>query len=193
MSSFQVETLNDLNSEAKARMAKTVDDLRHELLSIRTGRASVSVLDPVRVDYYGTSTPLNQIAGISTPEPALIVVQPWDTSQIGAIERAILAANLGLTPANDGKVIRLPIPPLTEERRKELVKRLHGIVEQHRVAARNVRRDANDAAKKLLKDKKISEDEQHHNHDEIQKLTDDTIAEIDVVGASKEKELLEIG
>lgn len=193
MSSFQVETLNDLNSEAKARMAKTVEDLRHELLSIRTGRASVSVLDPVRVDYYGTSTPLNQIAGISTPEPALIVVQPWDTSQIGAIERAILAANLGFTPANDGKVIRLPIPPLTEERRKELVKRLHGIVEQHRVAARNVRRDANDAAKKLLKDKKISEDEQHHNHDEIQKLTDDTIAEIDVVGASKEKELLEIG
>ena len=193
MSSFQVETLKDLNSEAKARMAKTVDDLRHELLSIRTGRASVSILDPVRVDYYGTSTPLNQIAGISTPEPALIVVQPWDTSQIGAIERAILAANLGLTPANDGKVIRLPIPPLTEERRKELVKRLHGIVEQHRVAARNVRRDANDAAKKLLKDKKISEDEQHHNHDEIQKLTNDTIAEIDVVGVSKEKELLEIG
>jgi ribosome recycling factor len=193
MSSFQVETLKDLNSEAKARMAKTVDDLRHELLSIRTGRASVSILDPVRVDYYGTPTPLNQIAGISTPEPALIVVQPWDTSQIGAIERAILAANLGLTPANDGKVIRLPIPPLTEERRKELVKRLHGIVEQHRVAARNVRRDANDAAKKLLKDKKISEDEQHHNHDEIQKLTNDTIAEIDVVGASKEKELLEIG
>lgn len=193
MSSFEAELLNELHSETTARMAKTVEDLRHELLSIRTGRASVSILDPVRVEYYGTSTPLNQVAGISTPEPALIVVQPWDSSQIGAIERAIMVANLGLTPANDGKVIRLPIPPLTEERRKELVKRLHGIVEQHRVAARNVRRDANDAAKKLLKDKTISEDEQHRSHEEIQKLTNDTIADIDVVGVNKEKELLEIG
>ncbi len=193
MSTFQAETLDELKSETATRMSKTIEDLRHELSSIRTGRASVSILDPVRVDYYGTSTPLNQVASISTPEPALILVQPWDTSQMGAIEKGILAANLGLTPANDGKVIRLPIPPLTEERRKELVKRLHGVVEQHRVAARNVRRDANDAAKSFLRDKKISEDEQHHNHDEIQKLTDNTIADIDAIGASKEKEVLEIG
>jgi ribosome recycling factor len=173
-------------------MTKTIEDLRHELSSIRTGRASVSILDPVRVDYYGTPTPLNQVASLSTPEPALILVQPWDTSQMGAIEKGILSANLGLTPANDGKVIRLPIPPLTEERRKELVKRLHGVVEQHRVAARNVRRDANDTAKNFLKEKKISEDAQHHNHDEIQKLTDSTIADIDAIGAAKEKEVLEI-
>ena len=193
MSAFHAENLEDLNVEAKRRMGKTVADLRHELASIRTGRASVSILDPVRVDYYGSPLPLNQVANLSTPEPSLIMVQPWDVSQIGAIEKAIMRSNLGLTPANNGTVIRLPIPPLTEERRKDLVKQLHRIVEQHRVAARNVRRDANEIAKKMLKDKKISEDEQHRNHDEIQKLTDSFIKEIEAVGAGKEKEILEIG
>ena len=193
MSALHAENLEELNAEAKRRMGKTVEDLRHELASIRTGRASVSILDPVRVDYYGSPLPLNQVANLSTPEPSLIMVQPWDVSQIGAIEKAIMRSNLGLTPANNGTVIRLPIPPLTEERRKDLVKQLHRIVEQHRVAARNVRRDANEIAKKMLKDKKISEDEQHRNHDEIQKLTDSFIKEIEAVGASKEKEILEIG
>ena len=193
MSAFHAENLEDLNVEAKRRMGKTVEDLRHELASIRTGRASVSILDPVRVDYYGSPLPLNQVANLSTPEPSLIMVQPWDVSQIAAIEKAIMRSNLGLTPANNGTVIRLPIPPLTEERRKDLVRQLHRIVEQHRVAARNVRRDANEIAKKMLKDKKISEDEQHRNHDEIQKLTDSFIKEIEAVGAGKEKEILEIG
>jgi ribosome recycling factor len=193
MSAFHAATLKELNSEAKGRMDKTIEDLQHELATIRTGRASVAVLDPVRVDYYGTPSPLNQVANLSVPEPALILVQPWDVSQIGAIEKAIIASNLGLNPANDGKVIRLPIPPLTEERRKELVKQLHNVVEQHRIAARNVRRDANEVAKKLLKDKEISEDEQHKNHDDIQRLTDETIASIDSIGEVKEKEILEIG
>lgn len=193
MSALHAENLEELNAEAKRRMGKTVEDLRHELASIRTGRASVSILDSVRVDYYGSPLPLNQVANLSTPEPSLIMVQPWDVSQIGAIEKAIMRSNLGLTPANNGTVIRLPIPPLTEERRKDLVKQLHRIVEQHRVAARNVRRDANEIAKKMLKDKKISEDEQHRNHDEIQKLTDSFIKEIEAVGAGKEKEILEIG
>lgn len=193
MSTLHAENLEELNAEAKRRMGKTVEDLRHELASIRTGRASVSILDPVRVDYYGSPLPLNQVANLSTPEPSLIMVQPWDVSQIGAIEKAIMRSNLGLTPANNGAVIRLPIPPLTEERRKDLVKQLHRIVEQHRVAARNVRRDANEIAKKMLKDKKISEDEQHRNHDGIQKLTDSFIKEIEAVGAGKEKEILEIG
>jgi ribosome recycling factor len=193
MSAFHAENLKELNSEAKKRMGKTVNDLQHELASVRTGRASVSILDSVRVDYYGTQLPLNQVANLSVPEPSLIMVQPWDVSRIGALEKAIMRSNLGLTPTNNGTVIRLPIPPLTEERRKELVKQLHRIIEQHRVAARNVRRDANETAKKLLKDKKISEDEQHRNHDEIQKLTDSIIKEIEVIGAGKEKEILEIG
>jgi ribosome recycling factor len=193
MSSFHADTLEEVMSEAEQRMRKTVEDLRGELASIRTGRASLSILDPIRVDYYGTPTPLSQVATLSVPEPALIVIQPWDASQIGSIEKAILTSSLGLNPVNDGKVIRLQIPPLTEERRKELVKQLHHVVEQHRVAARNVRRDANEAAKRLLKDKKISEDDQHRNHDEIQKLTDETIKDLDAAGQTKEKEILEIG
>ena len=193
MPAFHAATLQELNSEAKGRMDKTIEDLQHELAAIRTGRASVTVLDPVRVDYYGTPSPLNQVANLSVPEPALILVQPWDVSQIGAIEKAIIGSNLGLTPANDGKVIRLPIPPLTEERRKGLVKQLHNVLEQHRIAARNVRRDANEVAKRLLQDKEISEDEQPKNHDDIQKLTDETIAGIDSIGEAKEKEILEIG
>jgi ribosome recycling factor len=152
----------------------------------------VSLLDPIRVDYYGTPTPLNQLATLHVPEPSLITVQPWDVSQIGAIEKAIRASDLGLNPMNDGKVIRIPIPPLTEERRRELVKHLHAITEEHRVAVRNIRRDANEAIKKLLKDKVISEDEERRALDEIQKLTDTYTQKIDQASKAKEKEILEL-
>jgi ribosome recycling factor len=185
-------SLREVEQQAKARMDKTRGDLQQELATIRTGRASLALLDHVRVDYYGTPTPLNQLATLAVPEPSLITVQPWDVSQIGAIEKAIRSSDLGLNPANDGKVVRVPIPPLTEERRKELVKHLHHVVENHRVAVRNIRRDANEAVNKLLKDKKITEDENKRAHDEIQKLTNRTIEEIDQIGKVKEKEILEI-
>ncbi|MGA2214860.1 MAG: ribosome recycling factor [Bryobacteraceae bacterium] len=173
-------------------MEKVLSDLQHEMAGVRTGRASVSLLDNVRADYYGTSTPLNQLATLHVPEPTLISVQPWDVSQIGIIEKAIRAADLGLNPSNDGKVIRVPIPALTEERRKDLVKKVHHIAEDHRVALRNVRRDSNEHIKKLLKDKLISEDEDRRAHDEIQKLTDSYIAKLDQAVKTKEKEVLEI-
>jgi len=173
-------------------MEKAVTDLQHEMATIRTGRASVSLLDHIRVDYYGTPTPLNQVANLHVPEPTLITVQPWDVSQIGAIEKAIRVSDLGLNPANDGKLIRIPIPPLTEERRKELVKHLHGVAEHHRVAIRNVRRDGNESVKKLLKDKKITEDEDRRGHDEIQKMTDTYMQKLDQSARNKEKEILEI-
>jgi ribosome recycling factor len=149
-------------------------------------------LDHVRVDYYGTPTPLNQVANLHVPEPSLITIQPWDISQIGPIERAIRISDLGLNPANDGKVIRLPIPPLTEERRKELVKKLHAAAEHHRVSVRNIRRDGNENVKKLLKDKTITEDDEKRAHDEIQKLTDLYMAKIDAASKGKEKDILEI-
>jgi ribosome recycling factor len=193
MSHVHGETVAGLKADLQARMMKTVEDLGREMASIRTGRASIGILDPVRVDYYGTPTPLNQIANLSVPEPSLILIQPWDVSQISSIERAILTSDLGLNPSNDGKVIRLTIPALTEERRKELVKHLHNIVEQHRVAVRNLRRDANEAVKKLGKDKLASEDAQRRAQDEIQKLTDETIKRLDEAGKAKEHEILEIG
>jgi ribosome recycling factor len=162
------------------------------MASIRTGRASLGILDHIRVDYYGTPTPLNQIANLHVPEPSLITISPWDMQQIGPIEKAIRSSDLGLNPANDGKIIRLPIPPLTEERRKDLVKRLHHVAEDHRVALRNIRRDGNEAVKKLLKDKKISEDEEKRAHDEIQKLTDGQMQKLDAAAKTKEKEIMEI-
>ena len=185
-------SVKEIEASLRTRMEKAVSDLQHEMASIRTGRASLGILDHIRVDYYGTPTPLNQIANLHVPEPSLITIQPWDVSQIGPIERAIRVSDLGLNPANDGKVIRLPIPPLTEERRKELVKRLHAAAEHHRVAVRNVRRDGNEAVKKLLKDKKITEDDEERAHDEIQKLTDSYMEKIDQAAKSKEKEILEI-
>jgi len=185
-------SVKDVEASIRSRMEKAVSDLQHEMASIRTGRASLGILDHIRVDYYGTPTPLNQIANLHVPEPSLISIQPWDVSQIGPIERAIRISDLGLNPANDGKIIRLPIPPLTEERRKELVKRLHGVAEDHRVAVRNVRRDGNEAVKKLLKDKKITEDDEKRAHDDIQKLTDSYMQKIDQASKSKEKEILEI-
>ena len=193
MSHIHGESIDDIQLEAQDRMEKTVEDLRREMGSLRTGRASVHLLDTIRVDYYGSMTPLNQMANLSAPEPTLIQIQPWDVSQIGAIEKAIQTSDLGLNPQNDGKIIRLPIPPLTQERRQQFVKQLHQMTEKHRVAVRNLRRDANDAIKKLEKDKVVSEDQARHAQDEIQKLTDDTIKTLDGASAMKEKEILEIG
>ncbi len=182
----------DVETSVKTRMEKAVSDLQHAMAGIRTGRASLALLDHIRVDYYGTPTPLNQMAQLHIPEPALITIQPFDVSQIGPIEKAIRSSDLGLNPSNDGKLIRLPIPPLTEERRKELVKRLHNVAEDHRVAVRNVRRDGNEAVKKLLKDKKITEDDDRRAHDDIQKTTDTYMQKLDQAAKTKEKEILEI-
>ncbi|MGA2147775.1 MAG: ribosome recycling factor [Bryobacteraceae bacterium] len=185
-------SVKEVEANLKTRMEKALSDLQHEMASIRTGRASLGILDHIRVDYYGTPTPLNQLANLHVPEPSLITLQPWDTSRIGAIEKAIRASDLGLNPSNDGKLIRLPIPPLTEERRKELVKKLHAGAEHHRVSTRNIRRDGNEAVKKLMKDKKITEDEEKKALDEIQKTTDAFMQKIDQAAKVKEKEILEI-
>lgn len=185
-------SVKDVQTNIKGRMDKALSDLQHEMATIRTGRASLSLLDHIRVDYYGTPSPLSQVATLHVPEPNLITIQPWDVSQIGPIEKAIRVSDLGLNPANDGKMIRLPIPPLTEERRKEMVKRLHGVAEHHRVSVRNIRRDGNEAVKALLKDKKITEDEEKRAHDEIQKLTNGYMEKIDQAARTKEKEILEI-
>jgi ribosome recycling factor len=186
------KNVKEIEASVRARMEKAVGDLLHDMAAVRTGRASVSILDNVRVDYYGTPTPLNQVGNLHVPEPSLITVQPWDVSQIGVIEKSIRASNLGLNPSNDGKLIRIPIPPLTEERRKELVKQLHAIAEDHRVAIRNIRRDGNEAVKKLLKDKAITEDDDRRAHDEIQKMTDNYMGKLDQAAKVKEKEILEI-
>jgi ribosome recycling factor len=185
-------SVKDVEGSAKARMEKVLVGLQHSLATIRTGRASISLLEPVRVDYYGTLTPLNQVATLHVPEPSLITLQPWDGSQIGAIEKAIRSSDLGLNPSNDGKVIRVPIPALTEDRRKELVKHLHNIAEDHRVSMRNIRRDANEGLKKLLKDKLISEDDEKRALDEVQKLTDGAMLKVDQAAKVKEKEVLEL-
>jgi len=187
-----MNTVKEIEANAKQRMEKAVGDLQHAMATIRTGRASVNLLDNVRVDYYGTPTPVNQLANLHVPEPGLITIQPWDVTQIGPIEKAIRAADLGVNPSNDGKLIRIPIPPLNEERRRELVKKLHGVAEDHRVAIRNIRRDANEHIKKLAKDKKIAEDEDRRGHDETQKLTDAYMLKLDQAARTKEKEIMEI-
>ena len=174
----------------RKRMEKCVTDMQQNLATIRTGRASVSILDHVQANYHGTPTPLNQMASLSTPDPTLIVIQPWDPSTIANIEKAILASDLGLTPASDGKVVRLPIPSLTEERRKQLAKAVGHIAEQHRVAVRQVRHDANDQLKSYLKDKKISEDEEKESLKKVQELTNDFIAKVDAHLKKKEAEIL---
>jgi ribosome recycling factor len=185
-------TVKEVEDHAKSKMEQALGALQHDLASIRSGRASVGILDHVRVDYYGTPTPLNQVANLHVPEPSLITITPWDPSIIGAIEKAIRASELGLNPSNDGKLVRLPIPPLTEERRKEFVKRLHHIAEDHRVSIRNVRRDANDQFKKLFKDKLISEDAERTAQTDIQKLTDNYISKIDAATKTKEKEIMSV-
>ncbi|HWZ84279.1 MAG TPA: ribosome recycling factor [Terriglobales bacterium] len=184
--------LKETYVQLKTRMDKAVEDFRREMASTRTGRASVHMMDSVRVDYYGEQMPLNQIATVHAPEPQLITIQPFDPSSLGNIEKAIRTADLGLNPMNDGKMIRVPVPPLTEERRKEMVKHLHRILEEHRTAIRNVRRDGNDAIKKAMKDKKISEDDEKRALEEIQKLTDDEIRKMEDLSKGKEKEVMEI-
>jgi ribosome recycling factor len=177
--------------ETKERMGKTITALENELKRVRTGRASLSLLDGIRVDYYGTQTPLNQMASLSVPESRLIVIQPWDVSGIKEIEKAILKSDLGLTPSSDGKLIRISIPPLTEERRKELVKVVSKMCEDHKIAARNIRRDANELLKGFKKDGDISEDDAFKGQESVQKITDDFIARIDEIYKEKEKEILE--
>jgi len=177
--------------QMKTRMDKAVEDFRKAMAGVRTGRASVHMLDSVTVDYYGSQMPLNQVAQVHAPEPQLITVQPFDASQLGAIEKAIRSGEMGLNPMNDGKLIRVPVPPLTQERRQDMVKQLHRALEEHRTAVRNIRRDGNDAIKKALKDKKISEDEEKRSLDEIQKLTDDEIKKMEEMSKTKEKEVLE--
>ena len=187
-----MNTVKEIETSAKQRMDKALEELQHAMATSRTGRASVHLLDNVRVDYYGTPTPVNQVANLHVPEPGLITITPWDVSQIGPIEKAIRTGDLGVNPSNDGKVIRIPIPPLTEERRRDLVKKLHGVAEEHRVAIRNIRRDSNDHVKKLSKDKKITEDDDRRAHDEMQKLTDSCMTKLDQAAKAKEKEILEI-
>jgi ribosome recycling factor len=187
-----VPGLKDTYVQLKTRMDKAVEDFRKALVGTRTGRASVHMLDSVIVEAYGAQMPLNQVATVHAPEPQLITVQPFDPSQLGAIEKAIRGGELGLNPMNDGKMIRVPIPALTEERRKEMVKHLHKVLEDHRTAVRNVRRDGNDAIKKAMKDKKISEDEEKRAMDEIQKLTDGEIKKMEEMCKAKEKEVMEI-
>src|SRR4029079_8283970 len=182
----------DVIKETRPRMETVIDDFRRKLATVRTGRAAVSLLDTVLVDYYGTMTTLSQMASVHAPEPQMLTVQPWDQSQIGAVEKAIRTADLGLNPSNDGKLVRIPIPPLTEERRRQLAKQVHDIAEDHRTATRNVRRDANDRLKKMLKDKLISEDAERDALDEIQKLTNNYIRKIDELSKSKEQEIMSV-
>ena len=187
---MDVSDLKGLFAEIKKRMDGAIDHARREVSGVRTGRASVSILDQVHVDAYGSSMPLNQVATLSVPEPTMIAVQPFDPSLLGAIERAIQGANLGLNPANDGKMVRVPVPPLTEERRKELSKLVHKFAEEGRNGIRQVRRDANDKLKKLLKDSKISQDDERKGLDEVQKITDQHVHLIDDLQKKKDTELL---
>src|SRR6267378_519838 len=187
---MDVIDLKSLYAEVNKRMAATLEHVKHELAGVRTGRASVTILDGVNVDAYGSKMPLNQLAGLSVPEPTLIVAQPFDPSQLGAIEKAIRAAGLGLNPANDGKIVRIPLPSLTEERRKELSRHVHRLSEEARNSIRQVRRDANERLKKLLKDHQIPEDDEKKGLDEIQKLTDAHIKQIDDLQKKKDGELL---
>jgi ribosome recycling factor len=187
--SANVPALRPAFQQLQTRMEKTAADFQAALAAIRTGRASVHLLDGIKAEYYGTEMPLNQLATIHAPEPQLITVQPFDASALGAIEKAIRASELGLNPANDGKLIRIPIPALTTERRQSLVKVLHKVLEEHRTGLRNIRRDGNDAVKKLKAAKEIGEDEERRAHDDIQKLTDAELAKIEEMAAAKEKEI----
>jgi ribosome recycling factor len=185
-----MEALTGVYDDLKTRMNKSVDDFRANLLSVRTGRASVHMLDNIRVDYYGTETPIAQVAQVTTPEANLILVQPWEISLVGAIEKAIRTSGQGFNPMHDGKIIRVPIPPMTEDRRKEAVKALAGVVEDHKTSIRNIRRDGNETVKKAGKDKQISADDEKRANEEIQQLTDTEIKRIEDLFKAKEKEVL---
>lgn len=184
--------IDEIFEDLKDRMGKSIESLKREYSRLRTGRASISLLDGIRVSYYDTPTPLNQMASLAVPEPRLLVIQPWDKTAIEDIEKAILKSELGLTPINDGKVIRISIPPLTEERRKELVKVARKMSEENKVAIRNIRRDANEMLKDLKKEKEITEDDLYRSQEEVQKTTDQFISQVDELCAAKEKEILEI-
>ena len=184
--------LKGLSGDLKRRMDQSVADFQANLASTRTGRASVHMLDQIKVDYYGTHTPVNQLAQVSTPEPQTILISPWDPTILKEIEKAIQASDLGFNPISDGKVIRVPVPPMTEERRRDVVKHLNKVLEDHRTAVRNVRRDGNDALKKLAKDKKISEDEEKRALEEVQKMTDDEIRRMEDLSRRKEAEIMQV-
>ena len=187
-----IATTRDAMAAAKTRMEKAVEDFRKDLATLRTGRANTSLLDSIRVDYHGTPMPVNQLGTVTTPEPTMIVVSPWDPSAVPLIDKAIRTSDLGLNPTNDGKVVRVPIPALTEDRRKEIVKHLHKVLENHRTAVRNVRRDLKEAIEKLEKDKKISEDEKKRALDELEKLSHAETKRLEDLSASKEKEIMSI-
>ncbi len=187
-----VATSKEALAQAKTRMEKAIEDFRKDLANIRTGRANVGLLDSIRVDYHGTPMPINQLAALSVPDPATIVISPWDAGAVPLIDKAIRTSDLGLNPANDGKIVRVPIPPLTEDRRKDLVKHIHKVLENHRTAVRNIRRDSKEAVEKLEKDKKISEDERKRSLDELEKLTQSETKKIEDLSAAKEKEVMEI-
>jgi ribosome recycling factor len=187
-----IPVLKDIQQQLKTRMEKAVEDFRANLASTRTGRASVHMLDQIKVPYYGSDMPLNQVAQVTAPDANMIVIQPWDPSILGDIEKALRASDLGFNPQNDGKIVRIPVPPMTEERRREVVKHLNKTLEDHRTAVRNIRRDGNDLIKKAAKDKKISEDEEKRSLEEIQKLTDDEIKRMEEMCRNKEREVLQI-
>jgi len=186
-----IDTIKDALAQARGRMEKAVEDFRKDLASIRTGRANVSLLDSIRVDYHGTQMPLNQLGTLSVPDPTVIVISPWDPGAVTLIDKAIRTSDLGLNPATDGKVVRVPIPSLTEDRRKDLVKHIHKVLENHRTAVRNIRRDIKEAVEKLEKDKKISEDDRKRTLDELEKVTHQETKKIEDLSAVKEKEVLE--
>ena len=187
-----IATSKDALAQAKIRMEKAVEDFRKDLASVRTGRANPALLDQIRVDYHGTPMPINQLGTMNVPDPGMIVISPWDQSAVAMIDKAIRTSDLGLNPTNDGKVVRVPIPPLTEERRKNLVKHIHKVLEDHRTAIRNIRRDIKEAVEKLEKEKKMSEDDRKRSLDELEKLTHSETKKIEDLCAVKEKEVLEI-
>jgi ribosome recycling factor len=187
-----IPALKELSADLKRRMDQAVNGFQANLAATRTGRASVHMLDQIKVDYYGTPTPISQLAQVSAPEAQLIVIQPWDPTVLKEIEKAILTSDLGFNPQSDGKLIRLPIPPMTEERRRDVCKHLNKVLEEHRTAVRNVRRDGNDALKKLAKDKKISEDEEKRALDEVQKMTDEEIRRMEELSRKKEVEVMQV-
>src|SRR3954462_7479804 len=187
-----IPALQDTHTQLKGRMDKAVEDFRKEMGATRTGRANVHMLDTIKVEYYGSPMPLNQIATVHAPDAQLITIQPFDPTVMQEIEKAILRADLGMNPQNDGKMIPIPVPPLTEERRKDMVKHLHKVLEEHRTAVRNIRRDGNEAIKKAMKEKKITEDEEKRAMDEIQKLTDDEIKKMEEMSKTKEKEVMQV-
>ena len=187
-----VTNTREAMAQAKSRMEKAVEDFRRELATLRTGRANVALLDHIRVEYHGTSMPVNQLGTLSVPDPTTILIAPWDPGAVGSIDRAIRTSELGLNPVSDGKVIRVPIPALTEERRKELVKHLHKVLENHRTAVRNIRRDIKEGVEKLEKDKRISEDERKRSIEELDKLTHQETKKLEDLSVAKEKEILEI-